>query len=351
MILIERAIRCVSCTLIVLFLSLVNFASLSSANDYAVEGFPASGIVARDEANIQIKREDLYISSSKIEVTYLFRNHSNNDIVTEVAFPVPPHTFDPSRRLHYPLHGDFHVIVNGAEFKYQEITRALINGKDCTNLLNKLGISFKDFDAAKRQGGLYYKYFYTLSYAKRKEYIDLGIVKIDETVPEGPPEKPYYGPAWFVETTYHWTQRFPAKSTTTIKHIYTPNPAEIRSGDDDIKRFSNRRHDIDPTKSDLADVLCLDDDLNNWLKARNWMLDTKTVDYILTTANHWKKPIKEFHLIIEADTRPNSNERVSTCFLRQLLTKVNEKRYELTIKDFEPKEEISVYFMSYDQKH
>jgi hypothetical protein len=111
--------------------------------------------------------------------------------------------------------------------------------------------------------------------------------------------------------------------------------------------FINRDRSISPRNAELPEILCLNDELKQWEKATKNRLSVSIVDYILTTANHWKKPIKEFHLIIEADTRREANQRVSTCFERNRLKKVSDYRYELTVKDFEPKAEIGVFFMSY----
>jgi hypothetical protein len=78
----------------------------SFPNEMPLDGFPANGIVVRDENNIQIEREDLYISSNKIEVSYIFKNLSQEDITTEVAFPIPPYGYQPEGHIPYPIHAD-----------------------------------------------------------------------------------------------------------------------------------------------------------------------------------------------------------------------------------------------------
>ncbi len=314
------------------------------ANEMPLEGFPANGIVVRDERNIQIEREDLYISSKKIEVFYIFRNDSDKDITSEVAFPIPPYDYgrgDIPHDIKYPVHSDFTVEVNGTRQKYSEITRALIDGKDYTDTLKQLNISIKDFNESRWGYGVFSNKFFKQSKSVQQKLIDMNVVSIDEIL-EG---QPHASPAWSVETTYFWKQVFPAKSVVRIKHSYTPNPSHTKNPGED-KDFINRNRAINPWKTDVSEILCFNDELKKWKKQLTRQMNTAIIDYILTTANHWKKPIKEFNLIIEADPRKENSERVSTCFERNRLKKINDHRYELTIKDFEPREEISVYFMS-----
>ncbi len=279
------------------------------ANEMPLEGFPANGIVVRDERNIQIEREDLYIKSNKIEVSYIFRNISDNDISSLVAFPIPLHEYglrgDIPWDIEYPVHSDFKIEVNGASQKYEEITRALIDGKDYTDTLNRLNISIKDFNQS-RWGGTFDRKFFEQSQSVQKNLIDMGVVVLEEIL-EG---EQYARPAWSVETTYFWQQLFPARSEVRVILSYTPNRSHTQNPDQD-REFINRNKSINPRKAELSDILCLNDELKKWEKKRNTRMFASIIDYTLTTANHWKKPIKEFHLIIEADTRRENNERAS----------------------------------------
>jgi Domain of unknown function (DUF4424)/YARHG domain len=315
------------------------------ANEMPIEGFPANGIVVRNERNIQIEREDLYIRSNRIEVAYIFRNDSDKDISSMVAFPIPLHEYgtrgDMPWDIEYPLHADFKVEVNGTPQKYDEYTRALINGKDFTDTLKRLNISIKDFNQS-HWGGPFDHKFYEQNEAVKKKLTDAGVVVFEEPIEE----EHYPRPAWSVETTYFWHQIFPAKSTIQVTLSYKPNRSHTQNPAQD-KVTINRNKLIDPKSSELSEVLCLNDELKKWEKKRKTRMFASVVDYILTTANHWKKPIKEFHLIIEADTRWAHNERVSTCFEQGQLKKITDYRYEATINNFEPKDEIGVYFISY----
>jgi hypothetical protein len=312
----------------------------SFANEMPLDGAPANGIVVRDEKNIQIEREDLYISGDKIEVTYVFRNHSQVDITTEVAFPIPPYSYRPEGHIKYPIHADFTVEVNGVKQQFNELTRALVGGKDYTDQLKSMNISIKDFNQSRWGHGIFHYKFFEQSKAEQKKLLDMGIVEMTEDLGE-----PYAMPAWQVETTYFWKQVFPAGSSVRIRHSYTPILSYTNNPSED-KLFVNRNRAINPNNASLPEILCLNAELKKWESKKTRMF-VAIVDYILTTANHWKKPIKQFHLILETDQRREHNQRVSTCFERNRLKKINDYRYELTINDFEPKDEIGVYFMSY----
>lgn len=58
------------------------------AND-SVASLGAGGIVLGKTADIVMEQEDLFISEDKIRVAYVFRNTSQQDVTTRVAFPVP----------------------------------------------------------------------------------------------------------------------------------------------------------------------------------------------------------------------------------------------------------------------
>ena len=196
-----------------LILSILLCSDISNANEMPLAGISANGLTVRDEANIQIEKEVLYIGEKKIEVSYIFRNDSDKDIVTGIGFPIPLHHYpDGPSTVKFPVHSDFRVAVNGTDVKYKDDTRALLNGKDFTGFLTSMRISIKDF-------GNNNKFFDSLSKNDQKQLLNNGLVSIEED---------YTYPTWSVETTYYWTQTFPAKSTTSIKHTYTPNASRTK---------------------------------------------------------------------------------------------------------------------------
>ncbi len=316
--------KCVGFIIIACICHAILLSSISSANDMPMAGIAANGIVVKDEKNIQIVREDLYISNLSIEVSYEFRNASATDISTEVAFPIPRHQYDPSGHIKNPVHGDFKVLVNNKEVKCSLQARALFKDKDYSSLLSSMNVSIVDF-------GNNNQFFPLLSKTNQKTLLDLGLVTDDPA--EG------VMPQWSVEATYYWKQTFPANSTVNIKHSYKPNVyfatlyVEAPRSADAISKIES-----------LAKDFCLDQEFKAWLESSDNSFQLERVNYILTTANHWKKPIKEFHIILDSSKnfRPMV---VSTCFENGKLQKVSSSRYEAVFKDYVPANEIEVNFL------
>jgi hypothetical protein len=59
--------------------------------DDSAASIAAGGLVARRETRIVMAKEVLEISPTKVIVEYDFRNDTDEDVTTEVAFPIPPY--------------------------------------------------------------------------------------------------------------------------------------------------------------------------------------------------------------------------------------------------------------------
>jgi len=311
--------------------SFILMANLSLANDTIAEITP-QGLRFKTENNISVEREDLYISLKKVEVSYIFKNHANRDITAEVAFPVPPYFFGNLENgiySHNPLNfPDFTVEVNNKQLTCKKDIRAVVDGKDHTALLQRMNISVEDFgkyDNPDKENDIS-----GLSKENKKALADAGIISDDQY------------PLWTVEMKYHWTQTFPANSTVNVKHSYAPYFGE--------ERFSfYQNQEAGGISPNIAEEMCLDRKTRKALEKKMIAKAEETkyvelyyawVPYILTTANNWKKPIKDFHLTIE---RPE-DAIVSLCFDHKLV-KTGPTRFEAHIKDFIPEKDLKVYFI------
>jgi hypothetical protein len=301
--------------ILLLLLFIAGYARLASANDSAAE-ISASGIQFKEEKNISIEKEELYISWQNIEVSYVFRNHSDKDITVDIAFPVPEYTSDDAQRG-MPF-DNFVVEVNGQKLKYNTEIRALIDKKDYSNVLKQMGISIRDFGGYSHP---LYKNFYELLSEKNKiTLLQLGLVNSDGL------------PMWNVSIKYHWTQTFPADKTTAIRHTYMP-----------WWGYTMVDHScIDDKSSYLYKDACISDETKKWMKqtlTNTRPISVTIVGYILNTAKNWRTPIKDFHLKIEK----NAKAKLGLCFDHKL-TKISETIYETHIKNFIPKRNLKVYY-------
>ncbi len=131
-----------------LLLLVVLCTGFAAANDGAAST-AAGGIQLIREPRIAMQTEKLTVSLEKITVEYEFANDTSQDITTDVAFPIPPYTFqfdDPAGPRGF---NDFEVWVNDVPMKCQKSVKALHDGKDVTGELTSLGIdadSFGEFD-------------------------------------------------------------------------------------------------------------------------------------------------------------------------------------------------------------
>lgn len=304
----------------------------SIANDTLVEITP-QGLQFKIEKNISIEREDLYISLKKVEISYIFKNHSNKDITAEMAFPIPPYQIHDLKMVthsHKPINfRDFIVEVNNRQITYKKEIRALVNGKDHTALLRSLNISIEDFGKYDFANPNQESDISKLTEENRKVLVNLGILNVTE-------------PRWTVEMKYHWKQTFPVNSNVSIKHGYTP----YYGGQYDVFHWNKWTNKLE---GDINEMIlkesCLDQKTKKAIEKKiigkfEVNIDYSWVSYILTTANNWKTPIKDFHLILEKE----ENEMISLCFDHKLV-KTNPNRFEAHVENFVPKRDLKVYFI------
>ena len=224
---------------------------------------------------------------------------------------------------------DFRVWVEGRELNYQtEVRGKLLNGSDCSAVLRRFGIdiaSFGHFDPITMISADYIK----LSDSQQKELTDAGLFTPD--------------PAWTVQKIYHWRQGFPARGTIHVRHEYAP-----------VYGFS--WIPAEELKEKMSDA-CVDPALQRRL-AQSLTKDMRGftndifmmwVDYILTTANNWKTPIKDFELLVErpkGDTKRRSRFHtwyVSFCWDGDI-SEIDSDHFLAKKVNFAPKRELRVFF-------
>jgi len=308
--------------------------ALLEGNDSAAE-LAAGGIQLRKENRVSMEKERLTISLQKVTVEYEFLNTSQEDVTTEVAFPVPPYAFTPEYAGGIRDFTDFRVWVNGQEVKYKTDVRAKLKGSDYTDLLRSLGIDIQtfaqfptsDYDVSKSQIG-------KLPEPKQERLSHLGLTRDDGF------------PMWMVVKTYHWSQEFPARKAVRIRHEYTPG-------------VGFRPQQIATVRTDLGDV-CIDATLQQRLSAvvarlrehaskehvqLAELVEAQWVKYILTTANTWKTPIKNFELVVDKSAEL-ANSRflgVGMCWAGNL-QRVDGQRLVAKKRNFIPSEDLTVYY-------
>ena len=327
-------------SLIIVFLTI--FHSHALAND----GFGAlgvGGVVVGKTDHIALKKEVLELSYKKIQVQYEFVNESDNDIISEVVFPLPPYPASPSETgvvaAGQPI--NFTITANGTDVRYATQVRASLTGVDITADLRTVGftdaqIATLPFEKTMQEGHQLPVYISsrTLTALQKKGYMSEDI------------------PTWDIHIAYQWRQTFPARKSTFISHSYAPfiamgTASGFRGIDSKKFRVEEKRESEDgpgfvktfcPTEEAIDQLNRLffnkkNQDVYNELRGT-------IVNYVLTTANTWKNGVRDFTLRIRAGS---PEEVVSTCFPAPL-RRESPGVYVARLKNFAPKSDLSVYF-------
>jgi len=153
-------------------------------------------------------------------------------------------------------------------------------------------------------------------------------------------------PLWSVHKTYHWRERFPAHKILNVRHEYGP-----------VVGWYQLIVGAAPFQlNDLVKHACLDPSLEKRLSAAgdrmmsreggiHAMGTQELVKYILTTANTWRTPIKDFELIVE---RPGQGKKfISFCWDGKV-QRLDENHFVARETNFIPARELNVYYLQGD---
>lgn len=192
-----------------IFLSLMLALAVGLQADDGAASLAEGGLVVmKREPRITMAKEILQISATRVRVDYDFRNDSDQDITTEVTFPIPDYGFDwDDQGIGFD---DFQLWINGAATHYQTEARAFLKDKEYTQLLTSLHIDIPTF--AHAEVGKVPEEIKRLTAAQHKQLEDAGFLDMDRAEL----------PLWKVRKKYYWEQTFPAHKIVQIRHEYTP---------------------------------------------------------------------------------------------------------------------------------
>jgi len=312
-------------------------------NDSAAEA-AAGGIQLRKESRISMEKERLTISLKKVSVKYEFLNTTDQDIVTEVAFPMPPYEYVVTGTWYGAWNfTNFRVWVDGREIKYETEARAKLHNSDYTDLLQRVGVDIQTFghlDALELPIRDDKDNWRNSQIAKLTQPVKADLTRLGLLDPK------YALPTWTVFRTYFWSQRFPARKTVRVRHDYEP-----------VIGF--RPVSFGSIQSDLKDA-CIDGSLQKKLRSMATQevkqeggeltsnsidsinFESKWVRYVLTTANSWKTPIKDFELILE---RPQGSDQLISLCWDGKVQRLDENHFVSRRVNFIPSHDLTVYFL------
>lgn len=303
------------------------------ANDTAAV-LGAGGLELTTSKDIVMASEDLYLSPSQIRVRYAFRNESNRDITTTVAFPLPEVEQSYNAEIVFlPVEDrenfvDFSVAVDGQLIKPKLEQKAVADdGADVTAAIAKVGLPVN----AQLPG--WQEKARALPDEAWQQLIKQGLIEADDPGDRSAD----FTPTWKLRATFHWEQTFPAGKTIAVDHRYKP----IVGG---VDRFDGGNE-----FNDYKDY-CLDDQgkagVRRLLKQAQAAAQADPqknpaipgpveVSYVLTTGANWKGPIGDFHLTVDKE-KPHAV--LSLCMSG--LKKTGPTTFEVRQTNFTPREDI-----------
>jgi len=311
------------------------------ANDTTAE-LATGGLVLTKTADIEMRSEDLFISTDEIRVTYVFYNKAAQDKTVTVAFPMPDITLSgPDDNISVPTENpenilDFSTKVDGQPVESRVEQKAIARGVDRTALLRKLGIPLPPQLQATD------KALDALPQSQWGELIKLGLAATEE-YDQGEGMKKHLEPRWTLKTTYFWEQTFPARKEITIEHRYKPSVgASVGTS------LGMKDADKQPWFKDYMRKYCMDraflDNIENAKAAAKSdfaPLQEQRISYILKSGANWAGPIKSFRLVVDKGDPSNI---VSFC--GEGVNKIMPTQFEMKKTDFVPKADLYVLILT-----
>jgi hypothetical protein len=318
---------------VALLLILALSQSATTLADDGAASIAAGGlIVMKREGRIAMAKEVLFISARKVTVDYDFRNDTNADITTEVAFPIPSYSLASDQNPASQGFDDFKLWVEGKPTSFEIEAKAMLRGRDYSALLKsfRIDIASGGNSTSNDQSPQLRK----LNSTQKARLIKASLIDNANS------------PAalWSVEKKYYWLQTFPAHTTIHIRHEYTP----VLGNSNNTFWFEQSAY-TENDKIEGAKSFCADPALLKILKPlserKDRMLPLFYVDFVLTTANTWKRPIEDFTLVVE---RPHGQKSLQTfvsfCWDGPI-TKLDDDHFSAHTVDFIPKKELHIGFV------
>ena len=191
------------------------------ANDSSAE-LSAGGLVLTKNDAIELRAEDLCISSKLVRVDYRFFNTTGAPVEIVVAFPLPDVTYEgiddvvaiPKASAPENFLG-FATTVNGQPVAARVEQKVFAKDVERTRELRELGVPLAPYldNLGERLDAL--------PPELREKLVALGLA-VEQTEYEGQKPVVHLYPTWTLKTTYYWDQIFPP-GETAIEHRYAPS--------------------------------------------------------------------------------------------------------------------------------
>lgn len=323
-------------------LSVAGMAAISApafANDTTAQ-LGAGGLIIGRSDQIAMESEDLFISTEKVTVDYVFRNNSDKDVETLVAFPMPDIEGSPYANVDIPVDASdnflgFSVSIDGQEVKPELQHSAFAVGLDIGKELDANGVPYFPF------GDATLKALEKLAPEVAADWQNRGLITLNE-YDDGSGMKSVREPLWQLRSTYWWKASFPAGKPVKVAHSYKPSVG----GTAGVSFYTDGK--FQGQYDDYKRKYCLDEGFERAVEkaAKNagdgYPPYTETwLSYVLTTGGNWALgTIGKFKLTIDKGDPANI---VSFCGAG--VKKIGPTTFEMTATDFYPERDIEILIL------
>lgn len=325
-------------SILALMLSLA--AGGAMANDTTAE-LKTGGLVFTRSGDIEMQQETLYISPKEVRVDYVFRNTSDKDVDSYVAFPMPDVTGsgDPMMDAGNTATDNFlgfSVTQDSVAIKPNLQKRIYVDDIDMTDVLVSAKVPLNPLGEPTARA------IRQLPQETIADWMTRGLV-IDMSYDDGSGQKTDYVPVWTLKSTFWWKTTFPKGKDVHVSHRYRPsvggtvattfldenNQPKGERWDEYVKKYC-----VDQTMAKLARQSNEDMNANEPHLVENW------ISYVLTTGANWEGSIKKFKLIVDKGEPDNY---VSFCGTG--VKKTGPTTFEMNATDFTPERDLDILLL------
>jgi hypothetical protein len=328
------------------FLAVLACSGAPSRADDSMATLGAGGLALEKTDKIALVSEDLYLSPTAVKVSYRFRNLTNADYETIVAFPMPDVTGSPYGMIGIPDPAKdnflrFATRVDGKPVDSQLEQRAFLTAPDkpdveITERLKSLGVplvpTMEAFGAALS----------ALSEPQRKALVDAEIVHAEEfDAGKGPQVE--WVPLWTLSSKFWRRQVFPAGKDILVEQTYTPGTGGLSSVEFGAPGLDAAQ------ESHYRETYCTDgpftsaaESLYRKANAHNPKVraSEKYLSYVITSGANWAGPIGTFRLIVD-----KGDPQTLVSFCGDGVRKIGPTTFEMTAKNYTPRRDIDLLFI------
>jgi hypothetical protein len=307
------------------------------ANDSSAEK-AAGGLVLRQNRDIDMVSEDLFVSPALVRVRYVFRNRAAQPRRITVAFPMPDRdlSYEMESEVAYP--GDFHTLVEGRPVRMSVERRAILGGVDRSAELVRAGIPVAP-PAGQRASWLAER-IRRLPRAAQERLARAGLIDADSLHLA----EPDVLPMWTVRETWHWDQVFPAGRNLRVEHRYRPGvggTSGVPLASLDWRNGEDGRAYQREFCTDAAFLAAIDRMSQRAERERaNYPMESR-LRYILTTGGNWRSPIGDFRMVVD---KGNPNAIVSFC--AEGVRRISPTQFEIRHRNWRPDRDLAVLIVS-----